>query len=508
MQRSVTRPRTRVLLIGGLGLALIATGALGAMRAPAAASAPLLQAAAQQAAPSLLLKAEPEVGTAGTSFTISGQGLPPGVPVDLVWATYDVDYLMHSNEQTVEFEDRTIVDKRVSLGQTTSDADGRISQTLTAPEDYGDVHDIYAVVDGKNVARGGFKLQREVHIGATEGAVGSDIWIYATGLGWKPYNSTLAVLYDNKYAGFLSSTTTRGSAAGKIRAAGPVGKHTIEVDPASAATPFLNTRQGPQGLYEFRFDFAVTSDGGAPAAAIEWPDASRLRIDPSAIRTTASGLVPAPGFSAAVDPPSGPILSKIVLSGQGLTPGTDVDLRWVTVVGNRVTGGWNIVEKPLSTVSAAEDGSLRAPLQIPDDLGGWHMIKLSHGDQPIAEVPFFVERSLAELSPLRVRAGETFKLQVKGIGWTELDNGLAVTYDNGYLGYACGFNSGGDITLNMVATGGPGTHIIDLYPMIYQGHGKPPWSYQMPQLTFDRDAPGLALGYRLPTFRLAVTVVE
>jgi hypothetical protein len=44
--------------------------------------------------------------------------------------------------------------------------------------------------------------------------------------------------------------------------------------------------------------------------------------------------------------------------------------------------------------------------------------------------------------------------------------------------------------------------------MIYQGHGKPLWSYQIPQLTFARDFPGLALGYKLPAMRLAVEVVE
>ena len=101
-----------------------------------------------------------------------------------------------------------------------------------------------------------------------------------------------------------------------------------------------------------------------------------------------------------------------------------------------------------------------------------------------------------------------FTVHLKGIGWTELDNGVAVTYDNAYIGFDCGFNSQGDVTMNLVATGAPGIHLIDIYPMIYQGHGDPPWGYQAPLLAFQVDAPGLALGYNLPAYRLAIEVTN
>jgi hypothetical protein len=77
------------------------------------------------------------------------------------------------------------------------------------------------------------------------------------------------------------------------------------------------------------------------------------------------------------------------------------------------------------------------------------------------------------------------------------------------MGYACGFNTGGDVTLNFTATGGPGTHLIDIYPTIYDGgHAMWPWQYSIPQLTALTDAPGLALGYRLPVIRVAIEVIE
>ena len=129
----------------------------------------------------------------------------------------------------------------------------------------------------------------------------------------------------------------------------------------------------------------------------------------------------------------------------------------------------------------------------------------------MAEVPYFVDRSLVTVSPKRVKAGEAFTVHIKGIGWTELDNGVAVTYDNAYMGYACGFSSNGDITLNLIAAGPPGTHLIDLYPMLYRaggGRATEIWNFQVPQLTALQDHPGLALGYRLPIYRLAIEVVE
>jgi len=59
------------------------------------------------------------------------------------------------------------------------------------------------------------------------------------------------------------------------------------------------------------------------------------------------------------------------------------------------------------------------------------------------------------------------------------------------MGYACGFNSRGDVAINFVATGDPGVHLIDLYPGIYQGPASEPQQlYRLPQLTYADDHPG------------------
>ena len=72
------------------------------------------------------------------------------------------------------------------------------------------------------------------------------------------------------------------------------------------------------------------------------------------------------------------------------------------------------------------------------------------------------------------------------------------------------FNSNGDVVLNILATGGPGTHIIDGYPLLYTqqpSYANTPYG-MTPLLTYERDDPGLALGYQLPAFRMAIKVVS
>ncbi len=481
--------------------------------APAPAASPTAVPAAPAATPTAVplrsLKTAPEVGPVGTAFTLSGEGIPPGKPVEFFWATVDGTYKTKPSVETIEYYDRDFTLKRTSLGRATADEQGRVTASFSVPEDYGQVHDIFAVVDGKDVAKGGFQVVRTVTIQPLQGPVGTPITIEVKGLGWAPFENTMGVLYDNKYSGFISAVTTRGTARAVIRAAGPAGQHEIRVTDASAATPYLNTEQSPRKLPQFKFAFAITKDGGPPPLTMDWPDGSRVATSGTLTRTTVSRVAPAPGIKASLSSGSGPILSKITLQASGASAGAAVDIRWVSVKGNRVTpSGWNLTDDVLSKATVGQDGSLSKELEIPDDLGGWHTVRLTQGDKVLAEVPYFVDRSLVGVTPVKVKSGETFTVHVKGIGWTELDNGFAVTYDNAYTGYACGFNSQGDVTMTLQASGGPGTHLIDLYPMIFKGHGEGGWNYEMPQLTALQDQPGLALGYKLPIYRLAVEVSE
>ena len=108
-----------------------------------------------------------------------------------------------------------------------------------------------------------------------------------------------------------------------------------------------------------------------------------------------------------------------------------------------------------------------------------------------------MKRSFVSI-PKTVKAGEPFIVELKGVGWTQIDNTVAVTYDNSYIGYACGFNSNGYVRIQLTATGEPGTHLIDLYPLLYTQQPAYPYSQlgMVPLLGFANDAPGLAARLR------------
>jgi hypothetical protein len=493
--------------------------------APASAAASALAAAApaqpasstKAAAPALPpLTLSPDKGTVGTSFTAALDGLQAGQEVAFEWGTWDGSYSTNVSPETVQYQERSFKPKRVPMTTVKANSQGSVEATLTAPEDYGEVHDVFARVDGKDVARGGFRIEYSASMEPSQGPIGTPITLTVKGMGASLFSgSTLAVRYDNAYMGVLTATTTHGTAVAHFRAAGPVGQHLIVLN-AGTIPAYLNIAQSPYDFFyshlpdkeDVRLPFNVTSDPGPPANVLDKPDASLVaNLAPNAPRTTLDTSA-AGRAHGSFDPASGPIHTKPSLHVTGLQPGKHVDVFWVTARGNRVTpSGWALADLPLFSGEAGLDGSLNASLEIPDDLGGWHVVKLVQDGQTAGEVPFFVQRSLESVSATKVKPGETVIVHLKGIGWTELDNGVAMTYDNALAGYACGFNSDGDVTLQVVATGAPGTHLIDLYPMIYAGKDKK-WWYWTPVLTYDRDFPGLSLGYDLPAYRLAIDIVQ
>jgi hypothetical protein len=463
--------------------------------------------------PGPVLRIAPPSGPVGTRIHISGEGFPPRASVAWVWETVDGRYRTRVDPENVVFYgyayDRS---REVVLGRSRSDGAGRVDATVQVPEDVGESHALDAVVGDRVLAQGRFRVMLSAAMAPSRGPVGAPITITVHGIPSEDFKTTMALTYDNRYTGFISAVTTHGTARVRIRASGPVGVHVIDLRQASQATPYLNLQQSPNAAFpvEHSWTFTVTQDRALPPDEVEWPDPRRVaRLSPSAPRTTETpGDLQASPLQLA--PLSGPTGTTVSVRGRGLPPGTPVRLVWITASrGNRVTGrGWSLASVPLLAGRTGDEGSWAARVAIPQDLGGWHVLQLAAGARVLGAAPFYVTRSLVRVAPRRVREGQIFTVEIRGVGWTELDNGVAVTYDNAYTGFACGFNSRGDVTIHLRATGGPGVHLVDLYPMIYQGHGEPPWSYQVPQLTALEDAPGLRLGYALPIFRLAIQVVR
>jgi hypothetical protein len=331
-----------------------------------------------------------------------------------------------------------------------------------------------------------------------------------------------------------------------MRASGSVGKHYVAMT-AGIGVQYMNIKQSPVAWSKGGAAlFTITKDAGAPAASIDYP----AIVEPTVSqRTTLSdvGLDPATKAVASLSVTSGVVGSKAKLDVKGLTTTGPLSIVWSTVIGNRVncpqgTSCWAYSAVPLGTATPVA-GAISQEITIPDNLGGWHVVQIKSGEVIEAQIPFYVKESIfnyvdkngkvlsagiakADDNPATknlpesrdgsgvptrtFHVGEEFTVAMKGVGWTQLDNTLAVTYDNSFIGYGCGFNSNGYMVVHLIATGALGTHIIDLRPVLYifqPSFANTPYG-ALPVLTNYNDLPGLALGYQPPSVHFAITIVK
>ena len=455
-----------------------------------------------------ILKATPDTGPPGTPFTLTGSGLPANTDLDITWSTATKQYKLDVVPDSVDFYGRIFTPMAVVLAKGRTDASGNLSMSLKFPQDYGALHDIYAVSNNVQLAKGGVLVERTYAVSPLKGPVGTTINIKLNGLGWLGYMDTVAVIWDNHYAGFLSSVTTRGQATATIRAAGPPGLHTLELVPASATTPFLNIQQSAVGYLGLkRYTFRVTKDAGRPKTSVVWP----LNLPTTEETKTTFSPAVTGNAKGSLSPTNGTILTKTTLTASGLTPGA-ATIQWITAVGTRTGAGYSISYNPLTQATVAADGTLKTEVTVPDDVGGWHTLQVLQGGKAVVSLPFRVDQSLYKggQDKFVVHRGDHITFHLKGVGFTEMDNILAVTIDNSYIGYICGFFSAGDTQLDLIASGEPGTHLVDFYPTPYkqQKGGNDIWYGATPFLTYRTDYPLLALGYRLPAYHFAYTIVK
>jgi hypothetical protein len=306
------------------------------------------------------------------------------------------------------------------------------------------------------------------------------------------------VNWDNNLVGFVSAAGSKGSAVARFRAAGPSGMHVVKLLTGWQGQGYLNHEQSPVAhLPRPQFQFETTS--GVAEAPVAYAEPYQRQPIPATEVDVANATF-------ALSSTQGPVGSRVTMRGTGFPAGATLGVVWQTYVGNRVSGeGFEPRDTPLQDVKVkvGGDGRLEAPITIPDDLGGLHGVALRDGDKTLARAYFVTETSIVSISPASGPVGTPVTIHLKGVGWTEYDNIYVATYDNAYMGYACGFNSQGDVVINFVATGAPGTHIIDLYPGIYQGPPDvPQLLYRQPQLTYAEDHPG----NKIPALRFTFNV--
>jgi hypothetical protein len=441
-----------------------------------------LQAAAKSDAASIQkLELKYDKAVVGASVRVAAEGLPAGETVELNWGTVTGGWVIQDDYY---FRGRKYSEATLSLGKFPVSASGRLDATFAIPEDYGGVHDIIATIQGRVVAQNGIEVTQSFEMTPASGPIGTPIELRVKGLGWRTMENTWVVNWDNRGVGFVTAAGTRGSAVARFRAAGPAGNHFVKIYTGWQGQSYLNFQQAPNA-YLPRPDFAFRTTSGPSSTPVAYADEYQPYSLPEAEVHVANGKL-------SVSPIQGAVGAESILRGEGFPANSTLDLFWQTYVGNRVGGnGFEPQEKQIAKVKVGKDGKIEFRLKIPEDLGGEHGIELREGDKPLGRAYFAIETTIVSIEPKAGPAGTPVTIHLKGVGWTEYDNMYAATYDNAYMGYACGFNSQGDVTFTFKAAGEPGTHLIDLFPGIYQG---PPTEnqllYRMPQLTYADDHPG------------------
>ena len=481
-----------------LAVCVSASGCRGASPASVQAQAEAAQSTSKKAPGAAvktltLARAKTDKPVVGTEVNATAEGLPPNRTVDLIWETVDGGWVV---EDGYRFRGKRFTESTKVLARPKVGPDGRLTAHFTIPEDYGGVHAVTVADAGVPLAQGGVEVTQTFEVHPSEGPIGTPIELRVTGFGWRTMDSTWVVNWDNQEVGYVSATDTRGSAVARFRATGPVGDHEIKVYTGYMGQSYLNHEQAPNAyLPRPRFVFHVT-----PGAVT-----SRGYVEPYQAQKVPAAEINVAGAAMRVTPVQGPVQTRAMISGSGFPAKTPLSLIWGTQAGSRVSGnGFAPKELELAKLTSAADGRLDAPLTIPEDLGGMHTLSVRSGDKTLARTFFAIETSIVSISPTSGPVGTPVTIHLKGVGWTDFDNIYIATYDNAYMGYACGFNSQGDVIVNFTAAGSPGVHLIDFYPGIYQGPEKDQQLYRLPQLTYADDHPG----NKIPALRFAFEVTS
>ncbi len=433
------------------------------------------------------LAVTPSHATVGTSITVSAEGLPANQKFDLVWRTVKGSWKAANSE----YKGRAYDPVGYRITTVTSDAAGKLAAHFTVPADFGFMHDIVLQQGARLFTQAGFNLDMTMKITPENGPPGTPIAVDVEGIGWRELENSWMLVYDNNFTGWISAVSTAGEAHFTIPATGAAGTHVLQLIHGEFTFPYMNPQQNPvPDRPRFKTNFDVTHG----EALLPPPPEQQIQTSVHNLPKTGE-LVASPAF-AGID-------QLVKVGGEGFAPGKTYELNWATFTGNRLTAtsAW---EERISVVAKAEaDNAGRVAFQfkVPDDLGGAHNIFVQDGAKKKIG-SFWLTPTALPLNVTTAQPGTTLTVHLKGTGWGDTGNIYNLVYDNNYVGFACGVNSAGDISIDLPATGDPGWHFIDLYPGIYKGVETRPNNFRIPQLTYAADHPG----EDLPAFHFAIHV--
>jgi hypothetical protein len=450
------------------------------------------------------LSFEPALGSVGDAVTARAAGLTPGAQLQLVWADVNAGWVVAEGK----FYGTQATETRTTVAEATVAADGTATFQFGVPEGFGYLHDVYLMAGQQQVARQGFTVVPALTLEPTSGPSGTPIKVTLTGVGYRFYGSVWHLNYDGAHSGWLSAITTNGTATGVIPAAGAVGPHTLQVMSGTNAVAYLNGQQAP--VYVPGMPTAIGALFQVTPGQAVMPAPLAQQALPRRAGVSSPAAAGQPALSA--DFGSGVVGSPLTLAGTGFPPAATVHLAHTANRGNRLSGlGWEMVEVPLASATTDASGAFTVQVVTPDDLGGAHDITAQAGAAS-ATLVYQITPSVTFGPDGVLEPGSEMTVHLKGVGWTETANIYTLLLDNGYLGYGCGFNTHGDVTIYMRAPAQSGWHFISLFPAIYRGElngpgapaptANPSSTYTMIPMLNYQDHPG----EELPAFHIAFEV--
>ena len=296
-----------------------------------------------------------------------GKNFDPNTELQIVWQGFQGSWKVNS---AGEFHGREFKEELESRATVRTDNTGGFKTSLTVPEGFGFIHDVLVMKEGAVLNKASFDVRMQASLSPSSGPVGTPITIELKDVGWRPLENSWTVLYDNRFTGWMSSVTTNGLARATIPAVGAPGKHIIQIVHGSMTFPYMNMQQSPRpDRPQWTLDFTVTDGTAVLPPPVQnqsltvGKEATQVLSEKHALRIR-------------VNPMSGPLGTPINLEGQGFPAGQQIELLWMTVKGNRVSGqGWGEASTSLGMVRAGDNGVIRFRFAAPDDLGGPHRIE-------------------------------------------------------------------------------------------------------------------------------------
>ena len=168
----------RVLRSAFALLALVALVACSKTAASPSESSTPAESSAAPAAASQTLSLTYKSPTVGADVIAKATGLPAGKTVDLTWGTVTGGWVV---EDYYRFRGKKYRGRNDLTRQIHRRQHGALDARFTIPEDYGGVHEVIALIDGKPVAQNGIEVTQSFELTPASGPVGTPLELRVKG---------------------------------------------------------------------------------------------------------------------------------------------------------------------------------------------------------------------------------------------------------------------------------------------------------------------------------------